>query len=712
MKRINHFFISIIFQKTNVKNFLISLSVLFAVSCKDYLDTEYIFKERMSTEDVFISKDYTDQWLAYTYTFLYNGYLNDVCSKNLTPFCFADDMYFWDRGSYPGEVYKILKNGEYAEYPFSWNDMESRIRRTYDFVEQIWFHAYRGIRHASVLIHNIDINEELTADEIADYRAQARFLRAYYYWAMLRVYGPIPLLPDEGIDYMLTYDEVSRPRDSYDDCVKFITDELVLSARDLPLHRDMLSMARPTRGAALALRAKVLLYAASPLMNGQNGKSALYAADMKDKNGKNLLAIEYDERKWALAAAAAKDVIDLRRYELYTAIARPTGDLSFPATIEPPYNPEFSDREWPNGWSNIDPFESYRAIFNGTVSAYTNPELIFSRINRYTEEVWTLAEHNLPVEGNGWNCHGMTQKQCDAYYMNNGDDVPGKDKEIGRGDGSDRPSGYVTLTDLLSGKYPHIQIPEKTAYRPVSMQYADREPRFYASVAYNGSLWNFNSGDPANDRNIQVFYYRGEQSGYAQSMKTIPTCIGIKKFVNPEDSKAKDSRITDKVEPAIRYAEILLIYAEALNELKNPYEIPSWDGSYMHYPNRDITEMAKGIRPIRIRAGIPDFEPDVYLSPELFREKLKRERQIEFMGEGHRYFDVRRWMDADVEEALQVYGCNMYATGSQQDMFHSPVPVPSLPATFSRKMWFMPIPHVELRRNNELSQNPGWTYPD
>lgn len=122
--------------------------------------------------------------------------------------------------------------------------------------------------------------------------------------------------------------------------------------------------------------------------------------------------------------------------------------------------------------------------------------------------------------------------------------------------------------------------------------------------------------------------------------------------------------------------------------------------------------MKKGIRPVRIRAGLPDYNAQVYGNQDEFRATLKRERQIELMGEGHRYFDLRRWMDAPQEESQPIYGYNVYATVEQRDIFHTPVVVTSLPTTFSKKMWFWPLSHTELKRNKRLTQNPGWTYGD
>ena len=130
--------------------------------------------------------------------------------------------------------------------------------------------------------------------------------------------------------------------------------------------------------------------------------------------------------------------------------------------------------------------------------------------------------------------------------------------------------------------------------------------------------------------------------------------IGIMKYVHPDDTNRKE--IKAKAEPAIRFAEILLIYAEALNELEDgsSYDISSWDGSTTYSVSRDINEMKKGIRQVRRRAGVPDYTMSEYQDRDVFRKKLKRERQIELMAEGQRYFDLRRWKDAEVEESKKI----------------------------------------------------------
>ena len=147
------------------------------------------------------------------------------------------------------------------------------------------------------------------------------------YYLILQQNGPMILLGDEIVSNNEEAEYYARTRNTYDECVAYITNELVLAAQALPLDRAIQEIARPTRGAALALRAKVLLYAASPLMNGQT--PADIASELVDDQGNRLLPEAYDESKWAKAAAAAKDVIELNRYTLFVSYATDKGILHF-----------------------------------------------------------------------------------------------------------------------------------------------------------------------------------------------------------------------------------------------------------------------------------------------------------------------------------------------------------------------------------------------
>ncbi|MBZ4191697.1 RagB/SusD family nutrient uptake outer membrane protein [Niabella beijingensis] len=664
-------------MRKSIFGIIVSLLLLqFFGSCKKYMDMEHFFKDRQNLDTVFARRDYTEQWLADVFTHLRLDNM-DVGSKDYVPTnLISDDMFFGDRGDeFDSRTYKMYKNGEYTEN--SWQDS--------------WASCYQGIRKASIFIDNVDKNRQMTKAEITDRKAQARFLRAYYYWLLLRKYGPVPLVPEEGLDYTKSYDELSLPRNTYDECVDFITKELALAAQDLPTGRDGRNVVRPTKGAALAARAKIYLYAASPLFNGNTEM-----ADLTDGKGRQLIPQQYNEEKWARAAAAAKEVMDLGIYKIYTYPyhAEDQGP-DYPPTIIPPFNAKYSNSNFPAGWKDIDPFESYRSLFNGSITFLGNPEIIFSRVTEIGDRgVNDLPKHQTPQSMGGWNAHGITQKQCDAYTMNDGSDVP------------------------LNPRVPGFT-EDNTSYKPlpagVSLQYANREPRFYASVAYNGSIWYRNSLIDPNERSQQVFYYRGSPDGKrpASPQFYIRTGLGIKKYVNPMDSWGTQpgSYTVPKTEPAIRYAEVLLIYAEALNELNGAFNIPAYDGKTSIAVARNTAEMSAAISQIRIRGGVPDYDAGIYASKELFRKSLKRERQVELLGENHRYYDLRRWKDAPVEEATPVMGCNMDMTDAQRELFHTPIIIASLPTVFVRKMYLWPIPHAEMRRNVRLTQNPGWTNP-
>lgn len=723
-----------------MKKHNIAISILAMMSgvsvltgCADSLDSDKYFDDRRTIESVFTDINQTNGWLAQSFSFL-KSELSDVITKEGATglHCFADDMYFGDRDvSISGDwskqdSYSAFKRGDYSE----------------TFGAGFWTNAYKGIYQASIFINNIHLNDKLSETERLDLKGQARFVRAYYYWLLLRKYGPVPIMPDEGADYTLSYAELSVPRSTYEECAEYIASEMVQAANELQSwsrfqgNTDQESIIRPTKGAALATRALAYLYAASPLANGQlangqhpGGVSDAFAKSFVNKDGTPLLSLSYDESKWARAAAACRDVIECQAgYELYHAGLQLTDNKTtgYPKTITPPDDHDFSQKNWPEGWADIDPYISYRDFFNGAVGL-DNTEIIFSRGyntgNTRHSSIDGLVVHELPNTLFGYNCHGLTQKMVDAYYMNDGTDCPGKDSEMGGGDGSARRQGWTTSRgENAYTNYPPLG-------QGVSMQYAEREPRFYACVAFNGSYW-WNANPEKTNKYMQVFYWRGtntvsssdgttttETNGYDNTGYYLRTGIGCKKWVHPSDWRsvrdaADYSHIVQKWEPAIRYADILLMYAEALNELTGSYTVASWDGSKTYNVSRDINEMKRGIRPVRCRAGVPDYTMAEYGDQSALRDKIKRERMIELMGEGKRYYDLRRWMDAPIEESKPVYGCNVLMTNKQQDDFQRIVPIYSLPTVFSDKMYFWPISTDELKRNSNLVQNPGWKYFD
>ncbi|MFZ4861061.1 RagB/SusD family nutrient uptake outer membrane protein [Sphingobacterium sp. Mn56C] len=644
-------------------------------ACQKYLSVDQYFNDMLnSKEKIFASKEYTSNWLTSVYRHLKDTgaqIVNKGDGGNAFSFI-SDDMIFGDRQ----DRIRRYQNCEYSA--------DDQIYET-----GRWAFLYEGIRKASVFLQYVDNCIEMNMNEIADAKAQARFLRAHFYWMLLRQFGPIPIVPDEGQDVSLPYEQLGLPRNSYDDCVDYITAELALAAGALPTVRSATEVARPTRGAALATRAKVFLFAASPLYNGNN---ELF--DLVDNTGKQLINQTYSEFKWAKAAAAAKEVIDLGQYDLYIHPYQDRDIEPYKKTIDPPYHPVFSENVYPNGWKGADPMLSYSEIFNGGITISKNPEFIFTQVEWASGNTTDIAKHAAPTTLGGYNCNAMTLKQVKAYYMNDGKTI------------YESPE-YQKNKDAFSSN--------SDAYRPlpanVSLQYANREPRFYASAAYNGSIWENNSTTNSALKNRQIFYYKGEPNGKILSSPDfyVRTGVGVKKYYHPDDSWSEGGQRTRKYEPSIRYADVLLWYAEALNELTGSHIVKGYNEVDI-VVNRDVNQIQYAMKRIRMRAGLPDILDNTYQNQHEFRKILKLERQIEFFGENARYWDLRRWKDAAIEENMPIMGANLDMKGdnAQRPLFYAETVITSVPKIFIRKMYLWPIETGELRRNGKLTQNPGW----
>ena len=631
-------------------------------SCTNYLEVEPYFKDMLQYDSLFSKQKTTEQWLWSTYYTL-KGQGAEIGYTGYRALAYASDEAVFSDGN---NLCQRYQNGEYSA-----TDL---------LLEDCWNHFYVGIRKASIFINNVNQCRELTDGEKLKMQGEARFLRAYFYWMLMKQFGPVPLMPDKGQDVSLTYENLAVPRASYDSCVNYVVSELEQAAIVLPDERSSVWQGRATQGAALALRAKVLLYAASPLYNGNK---ELF--NLKDDEGHSLISQEPDKRKWARAAAAAKELIDLGLYSLCVV---PRSETTAPLATG------VSTANFPDGAGNIDPFESYRQCFNGDIPITRHPEMVFF-LQNYGSDIVDLVWHAFPLSHRGFNNIGVTLKQVDAYYMADGKDISHSSGEY----------PYVTTGFTTSStKKPFVPT-------DVNMMFVNREPRFYASISYNNCIWE---NGTAEDKyhNFRVNYYRAGADGKQLSRPNeYPlTGIGVKKYYSPDDSWDEGGRNTHKPEPAIRYADVLLWYAEALNELGDKtYSIDRCllDGKIE--VSRNIDEMRKAFSQVRFRAGIPDLLPEEYNSADVFREKLKHERQIEFFLENSRYFDLRRWKDAPTEENQPIMGMNVDMKGStgQKDRFYVATPA-QISKVFMPKMYLWPLSANEIKRNPRLTQNPGW----
>ena len=641
-------------------------------SCADFLNVDKYFYDMLSVDSAFAKRVYVEGWLANNYDYL-NG-------ADLSAF---PSLFQWASDDLCNIDYLALQECNYSASSTPNGDFEKQLRR-----------CYECIRKASTFIDKVGECKELTMDEISDMQGQARFIRAFAYWSLIRTFGPVPLIPEHGLDVSLSYEELSLPRAKFDEVVDFIDQDLTLAARVLPRTRTVNNMGRPTKGAALALRARVLLFAASPMSNGNKD---FY--NVRNLDGTELYNQEYDESKWARAAAAAEDVMNLQVYSLY--VVEP--EESNPYSLIPPEHPVYSHSDFPDGWQNVDPYTSYKSLFDGTVRGSQNPELIFTRTGSDGDHsVQTLFnKRSMPRTSGGDNKNAVTQKMVDTYYMDNGQTID----EAG--------DYYITEGFTTTSNDPEMGLGAPFMGPNVSKMYGRREARFYASIAFNGATWDCESSYEASKRNYQCWYYQDEFNGKEGYKTNLPiTGIGLKKYTNKEDSWAEGGYQTQKTEPTMRYAEVLLIHAEALNELTpgKTYTMRTYMDEEVQI-SRDAEKLRNSIKPIRMRAGLPDFEDNIYSDQNNFRVALKRERHIELFAENSfRYFDLRRWKEADVEEAQPLMGCDIDITmgNEARQAYYEPTAVSYINKVFLPKMYLYPLPEAELKRNVNLTQNPGW----
>jgi hypothetical protein len=458
----------------------------------------------------------------------------------------------------------------------------------YGWTSTTWGRSYRGIREVNLALENI-VNTPITDERRNLLIAELRFIRAYRYFDLLKGFGGVSLIGDRVTtlkdDFSDLYD-----RKSISETVDYINSELDAAITVLPeAPNGDWERGRATSTAAMGLKSRLLLYAASPLYTG----------------GSN------DVAKWQQAADAAKDIIDLNKFDLVT-------DL------------------------DADPSENYRKFF---LSA-PGKEDIFFREYTVTSRAMAMERMNAPNGFGGWGGNCPMQNLVDDYEMDNG----------------------LPIENEASGYDP--QDP-----------YADRDPRFYASILYNGAAYR--------GRQIETFLPGGKDSPAGnEPWNTSPTGYYLRKFLNESISLDDWNKMGTSPWRYIRYAEILLNYAEAQNEAVGPDQ-----------------SVHDALNKVRNRAGMPDLPAG--LSQAEMRARIQNERRIELAYEEHRYFDVRRWMIAEDVENQTARGMSITKNGNGTLTYA--VKEALTGKTFATKHYWFPIPVEEINASNgAIEQNPQY----
>jgi len=532
------------------------------VGC-EYL--EYDESSYLSKEDVFSEFDRTKNFLTSVYSYLPHDFVS--IDGAMRAAATDEAIHVWDLSN----VHR-MNNG-------TWSAIQP--------IDNVWGNMYSGIRAANVFLketegqtfeelrYNVDYAELM--EQFAIYPYEARFLRAFYYFELVKRYKNIPLItevltPEESLDV--------DPTD-FETVIQFIVDECDEIADFLPVDFGEFSSAqetgRATKGAAMALKSRALLYAASPLHNAEN-----------------------DPALWEQAATAAFDIINMWEYNL--------------------------ESNYSNNFNNINSSELIFATRQGPSNG--------------------LERRNFPVGYEGGNTGTCpTQNLIDAYEM--------------------KDSGMPITEDPL--------------YDPQN-PYAGRDPRLYETVILNNDIWK--------GETVETFV--GGRNGQPVPNAT-KTGYYLRKYLIEEINLDPTNTTTrEHTWVLFRYAEVLLNYAEAINEIYGPYT----GGSIGMSANFAVTL-------VRERSDMPPFPEG--LSKDEFRRRLQNERRVELAFEDHRFWDVRRWMIGD--STKDIYGMEIRR---QNDGSFSYDKVMLEQRVFEDRMNLYPIPQSEIYINSGLIQNPGW----
>ncbi|MES2446114.1 MAG: RagB/SusD family nutrient uptake outer membrane protein [Bacteroidota bacterium] len=551
-----------------------AVAVLLTVSnygCKKFLDQ--VPDDRLTFEQMYERKNTVDQALANVYSTLpdQNQDRSASGSGNIGPWTAASD------------------EADYTLPNFTENVNTGAWDATSGQVNYHWQNYYRGIQAASTFMANVSRCTDCNIggiDLVNRYLNEARALRAIYYYHLVQQYGPVVLLGNDPIASDAPLAEISKPRNSMDECIDYIVSELDATIPLLPpTPQANEDYGHITASVAEAYKIKALITAARPLFNGNTDYALL-----KNKDGKQLINQTFSAAKWTRAATAAKAFLtnaNYSNYALYTVGSTPTG---LPNTA---FNRAFiATRDvMLNGWNN---------------------EIIFARGGDVTFYQYSLAPNHLGASGGdkGGSFLSPSQQLVDAFFTANGLPI------------QDDPSYNATGTSAYQAPDPNDQ----GVARTISNMYVNREPRFYSNITYTGRKWinpqsnivtDFTNNGNAGKGNIANNDYT--KTGYA-SRKHL-TVAGWTTG-RPVFSK-------------IRLAEIYLNYIEALQE-SNPS-----DPDILIYLNRIRTRA--GVAPYGSGTG-------AIAIPTNMREAIRRERRVELAFELDRYFYTREWKIAETTD--------------------------------------------------------------
>ena len=562
-------------------------------------------------------------------------------------------MEMWPLGYYPNNATRFVMGQQNVTSPLLnfWEGLNG--------AKDIW----QGIRDCNIFLENIQNVPDMQQAERDQWAAEVKFLKAYYHFFLMQLYGPIPLVR-ENLPIDASVEAVRIRREPIDVCVDYIV-ELIEEAQphllNNPLQQiDRTEYGRITRMMAFGLKAKVLATAASPLFNGNPDY-----ADYIDPELGPLFNQTYSAEKWERAMAAAKEAIDNAAsigLEIFYFRPGPTLNLSDITLYELNIREAFASRD-----ANID---------GEVIWPNTNGNALQSAL---TPRTWNPAIFASTVLG----AYGPTLQIAEMFYTENGLPI-----------NQDRTWDYAGRYEIREGDAQNGQY-VKEGYETVRLHF-HREPRFYANIGFDGGIW-YGQGKYEEGDNWHLEIRGGGFTGPTLTDYHSPTGYYPKKPINYTNLlDGTTYRVTGYLFPILRLTDLYLLYAEAANEFNGPSE-----------------EVFEYLNIIRARAGIPTVQeswdnystqPGRYNTKEGLRDIIRQERRIELNNESQVYWDLLRWKTAENVLSQPMMGWDK--RGATAEEFYQPTAV--FQRQFRKRDYFMPIREYELQRNENLLQSPGW----
>ena len=682
---------------------LAGATALTFTSCDDYFDD--VPDNATSLEAVFANRGQSLKWLSNIYTYIpdnTNVRYNSRTNGNW-PMASIEGYLPWDH---------IVAN----------NIILGTLYPSTDFVKTQWTEYYRGIQYANIYLANIDKNSAMLADEREWSKAEVHALRAYFYFNLVKEFGPVPLIGDKVYSVDTPLDEMMMPRNTLDECWDYIIAELKAALDGGRLKStfgedgsvDSQYKGNLTQEAVEGILAEVYLYRASYLFNGDP-----YYQTMANKDGTKLFPQSKDMQKWRDARDAAKRIIDSGKFKL--VLRDQSGKLV----------------------DDVKKADPYKSCFYSAIGRVDNEEMIFLRTNANNDS-YIIKPRHTGISGNvdrGAGAYSIPLQFIDLFFMSNGKRID---------DVEQQPISQVTTFKADDPVYPvydtqNLTTKDKdgndiamnarnslstTKYvdrfssynyftpgsgKGIMKQFYCREPRFYLAVTFQNRRWDY---DQANTYYTDMSF--NGNSGSDGKTHDYPIFGTIVRKLYWE----KESNIDGAV--MLRLGEVYLNYAEAcaqLGESKEALKYVNLIRSRAGINEYALNSTEEGTKDARNKNKIYVGELDK--DQELLLKVIYRERLIELSYESKHYFDVRRWGVADMAEGDgwvyptwhkggeggDMIGFNVNNEGSDAEKANSLnfyKRVKTQHRIFTKRMSLFPIPQEEVNRDKQIVQNEGW----